>query len=238
MANRSEIVAIENQKTIYCFLQIDYTDTTIRFHMFDNPIILFGSLNKVSGVYHKAVAYNVLVNNQIKKTYITRTNEKFINADGQEIPIIEVFNPCEVLPDAFYHIRAKNPNYSNYCITYPVAAATYIEPIVHNMSTLIGDLQSRRVVRHLPIEEIIPKAPPPKKTIVPQRVINTFIESAVEKGDSCPITMATLEKLDTFVTPCWHVMSLSAKRWIDEKSQCPSCKQPCQSDNIMQWIPL
>jgi hypothetical protein len=238
MANRSEIVAIENQKTIYCFLQIDYTDTTIQFHIFENPSTLFGPVNKVSAEYHKAVAYNVLVNNEIKKTYITRTNEKFINANGQEIQIIQLFNPCEILPDAFYHIRTKNPLYSNYYITYPLTAGTYIEPIVHNMSTLIGDLQSRRVVRHLPIEEIIPRAPPPKKTIVPQRVINTFIESAIEKGECCPITMTPLEKSNTFVTPCWHSMSLSAKRWIDEKSQCPLCKQPCQSDNIMQWIPL
>jgi hypothetical protein len=72
---------------------------------------------------------------------------------------------------------------------------------------------------------------------IPQRVLNAFIESAIAKNESCPITMMPIEKGDAIVTPCYHILSKDAgERWISMKNQCPTCKQSCTSNETHKWI--
>ena len=76
-----------------------------------------------------------------------------------------------------------------------------------------------------------------KSQQIPQRVLNGFIESAIAKNESCPITMMPIKKDDAIVTPCYHILSKDAgERWISMKNQCPTCKQSCSSNETHKWI--
>ena len=76
-----------------------------------------------------------------------------------------------------------------------------------------------------------------QKQGIPQRVLNAFIESAIAKNESCPITLMPIEKNDAIVTPCYHILSKDAgEKWISMKNQCPTCKHSCSRSETQKWV--
>ena len=76
-----------------------------------------------------------------------------------------------------------------------------------------------------------------QKQGIPQRVLNAFIESAIAKNESCPITLMPIEKNDAIVTPCYHILSKDAgEQWISMKNQCPTCKHSCSRSETLKWV--
>jgi hypothetical protein len=83
--------------------------------------------------------------------------------------------------------------------------------------------------------------PPTIKTntsssIIPQHIVNQYIEGLVAKKEACPITMNELQKNTTCITPCGHAMThSSAKHWIQDAHSCPVCRLPVSESQLQVW---
>ncbi len=67
---------------------------------------------------------------------------------------------------------------------------------------------------------------------IPKYIADVLVKNAIEKEESCPITMETLTNDSTTITSCFHLFEKTAiETWLnDEKnhSKCPVCKQVCK----------
>jgi hypothetical protein len=74
--------------------------------------------------------------------------------------------------------------------------------------------------------------------LLPQRIVNGFIEGILAGGHECPIEMCPMEKQNTCLTPCGHVMTYSsASRWIEGAHSCPECRSPLEVEQLQCWKP-
>ena len=169
---------------------------------------------------------------EIYSTNIEYTGEFLIHRPqlmnlGVKLPICRLANAHRILPSLYSHIvtAIHDEDYEQYLI--PIEDNTQLPTI-------------RRPARHLPLHEIFPREITRQvvKPPVPQRVVNVFIESAIAKGDTCPVSMYELECSTSHVTPCWHILSETAIQWVEERGECPLCKQTCSVDSLLQWREL
>jgi hypothetical protein len=67
-----------------------------------------------------------------------------------------------------------------------------------------------------------------KTVVLPSRVLRIFLEDAINKGESCPITMDDINLETARVTSCFHIFQGNAiQKWLETSSECPVCKQSC-----------
>jgi hypothetical protein len=89
--------------------------------------------------------------------------------------------------------------------------------------------------------EPIPRPPPvlptrPPIQLLPQRIVNGFIEGVLAKDETCPIEMVPLTKENTCITPCGHALSVeSAKEWVTTAHTCPVCRSGVEVSQLQQW---
>ena len=71
-----------------------------------------------------------------------------------------------------------------------------------------------------------PAAPAPT-TFAPRYVVDLLKRDAVQKGESCPISMTPFQECEsTTVTSCFHLFeTTSISAWLQGHSTCPVCKQ-------------
>jgi hypothetical protein len=64
---------------------------------------------------------------------------------------------------------------------------------------------------------------------VSKRVEAIVIKDALEKGETCPITLSPLTNENACcVSPCYHVFDKeSITKWISQNNNCPLCKEKC-----------
>jgi hypothetical protein len=75
-------------------------------------------------------------------------------------------------------------------------------------------------------------------TQIPQHIVNSYIEGLIQKGECCPITLTTLQKDNTCITPCGHAMLLhSVEHWIRDAHSCPVCRLPVSENQLQVWKP-
>jgi hypothetical protein len=72
-----------------------------------------------------------------------------------------------------------------------------------------------------------PSSAPPASTFAPRYVLELLKRDAVQKGDSCPISMTPFQECEsTTVTSCFHLFETeSITAWLQGHPTCPVCKQ-------------
>ena len=86
----------------------------------------------------------------------------------------------------------------------------------------------------------IPIAPPIQSKAssgkIPQHILNTYIQTLIDKQENCPIEMTQFTKESVRITPCGHAMSANAAEyWITYKHSCPVCRQNCSVEELQKW---
>ncbi len=124
----------------------------------------------------------------------------------------------------------KSFKYVNNIGIYPCAAllnwmgkftTEYIRGMTHN----------RMIFTSLkPIEDVLEKKP---ITPIPLFVATSLLTSAIQKGETCPISMEELTIGNAAVTSCFHIFDrLSIQNWMTDHSTCPICKQDCALTDV------
>ena len=63
---------------------------------------------------------------------------------------------------------------------------------------------------------------------IPKRIAQIILEDAVNKGESCPITMDDISIDNCMITSCFHIFDGPAlTTWLTKKAECPVCKAAC-----------
>jgi hypothetical protein len=71
------------------------------------------------------------------------------------------------------------------------------------------------------------------KPKIPQHIIDVYIQSLIDKKETCPINMEPLEKGKISITPCGHVMNASSVEcWMRANHSCPVCRSPCSAEQL------
>lgn len=240
-------IAVHVQGEHYCIFLLQKYENKVRFIILENPKQIFGDLVKASGFSQDIQLISVeRISSRANSTHryfqstMTFTGEVLKdNLENSVIPIVFFNNSCTILPSVYTNLKQK-ADLSTSKYTYKYSGREV-------MTTVFPT--PRRPARHLPIEEIFGSAGITEnkentnasgvtQTLVPQRVINTFIEGVISKNETCPVMIMPLEKETTIITPCWHAMSIEAKRWIERKECCPVCKQECKLSQLMNWIDI
>jgi hypothetical protein len=76
----------------------------------------------------------------------------------------------------------------------------------------------------------------PTKIAVPKHVLHTFMESSIDKGVECPITMEKLIKDNIAYTVCGHLFERGGiDTAVRVSGKCPTCRTPLGSADICGW---
>lgn len=68
-----------------------------------------------------------------------------------------------------------------------------------------------------------PKAPQPQQPSLTTYAATLMIEAAIQRGDTCPVTLAPLTSVALLVPPCGHILSEAAR---PTNNMCPVCRAP------------
>ena len=73
-----------------------------------------------------------------------------------------------------------------------------------------------------------------KHAPIPEFVCRALIREAIEKGDTCPISLTEFSHtMAISVTSCYHLFEQEAlDQWLHSHSSCPVCKQVCSSTTV------
>lgn len=81
------------------------------------------------------------------------------------------------------------------------------------------------------------QSPPPQPTSVapaiPKHILQVFVDAAIAKEETCPITLDPLTRATAACLPCGHLVDHeSLKRAVQERKCCPVCRTPGTIDQI------
>jgi hypothetical protein len=77
---------------------------------------------------------------------------------------------------------------------------------------------------------------PAKKITLPKHVLHTFMESSIDKGVECPITMEKLTKDNITYTVCGHLFERGGiDTAVRISGKCPTCRTPLGPADICGW---
>ena len=145
-------------------------------------------------------------------------NKLVVNSHIGPIPVLRQSSPCELYGNTFVFLHTDM--YASY--RFPCKANTFLDaPIAPGGGGGGADL---------PVAPVIHKR-------IPQHILNSYIQSLVDKHENCPVEMSPLTKESTRITPCGHAMSASAAEcWITYKHSCPVCREECSIQELQQWV--
>jgi hypothetical protein len=191
----------------------------------------------------------------LKPTNTSRENPFYfaIQNDGDtKSRTVTIYNPRATVNThtdvAFWFTGAwlckKSSNHSLQAVI-PILAASDAKPFkfvknigIYPCATLMNwmnkfspeymqEMTRRRIVftSLKPIEdvpEIKPIAP------IPLFAATALVTLAIQKGETCPISMEELQIGKAAVTSCYHIFDRTCiQNWMNEHSTCPICKQVC-----------
>lgn len=247
-------IALKCRQNGYCVLQMDsYLHVTIsnlwQPTILSTPRLLFPTLQTVQmpgELFGLSNPLDIHIrrtssrhNPELLPTKLIYMGNTLVNDNRSvQIPVCRLVNAHQVLPSLYSQIvtAIHDEDYAPYLIHIN----SQDDPSPEDGEDVHLPTVVRRPARRLPIRELFEGSEPTakKEPPVPQRVLNTFIESAVAKKETCPVSMNELETEGTRVTPCWHLISEMAVRWIEERGECPMCKQSCSIASLMRWCRL
>lgn len=71
---------------------------------------------------------------------------------------------------------------------------------------------------------------------IPVFVRDLLVKSAIEKNESCAITLQPFSQLSSLgITPCFHLFDyVSIQRWIGEHHKCPTCRASLRTVHLYE----
>uniref|UniRef100_A0A6C0HER9 RING-type domain-containing protein n=1 Tax=viral metagenome TaxID=1070528 RepID=A0A6C0HER9_9ZZZZ len=67
------------------------------------------------------------------------------------------------------------------------------------------------------------------KSVIPVHIMKVYIQSLIDKGETCPISLESFEIDKTCITSCGHALSKSsAETWFLKNTSCPVCRASCE----------
>lgn len=152
-----------------------------------------------------------MIGNEVKPL-ILKYNKASIGTLGGEIPVMKLSSPCEVLGSAFTWLHTEA--YADYRFRCQAGSV----------------LPSAQ--EHTPQQVSLT----PLWRPIPQHIVNTYIETMIEKQEQCPIEMTLLTKETAVLTPCGHGLSAAAAEcWIRDAHSCPVCRLACSVVQLQRW---
>jgi hypothetical protein len=138
------------------------------------------------------------------------------------IPVVRLQNDTIVLPTKFAHL--DRPIVAHYRFILKLGSVSSAQAATVHVP-----------MHHPPSNISTPSRPPPNR-LLPQRIVNGFIEGILAKEEPCPIEMIPLTKENICVTPCGHTMSFeSAQAWVKLAHTCPVCRGGVELYELQQW---
>lgn len=161
------------------------------------------------------------------KTRIEFEPFEFRSVDGHVIlPILTLSNSTVVLPSEFKTIPEHGPG-----TPYSISIAHYSTRLASSSIP-----QTQTPTPSAPVSRSRPSSPP-KTSALPQYLVNMVIEAAVQKGDTCPVSLEPLTKASVRLTPCGHLVSHpAAEHWLSNAHSCPVCRQDLAKEALMKWV--
>jgi hypothetical protein len=115
--------------------------------------------------------------------------------------------------------------FNNYCIKYDLSG--FMIPLfkISEPHKILGDIYCDL---HLDQYDTyrFNLFPYKNSKIIPEHVAKVYIQSLINKGENCPISMEPLDIKNTFLTSCGHALSQSsADVWFAKNTTCPVCRE-------------
>ena len=132
------------------------------------------------------------------------------------VPVLHIPNSTVILPSEFKIIGEGSTRYG---------------------LTLYFDHLLPQIQTPSPISSSRPNSAQKTVSALPQHLVNTVIEAAIEKVSSCPVSLEPLTKASARLTPCGHLVShLAAEHWLSNAHSCPVCRQDLVKVALMKWV--
>ncbi len=138
------------------------------------------------------------------------------------LPILSVSDPSKLLWEG--NVGLFTEGCEQYYEWLQFQTPIHYRPIIHNR---IPQRDSDHWIEDgSPGSPTVPVAPTP--TAVPLFVAETLTEKAILAGETCPISLETLQKGAVAVTSCFHLFQAEAlAEWRTKHPSCPVCKKEC-----------
>jgi len=141
---------------------------------------------------------------------ITRTSKYLSSERHAIIPVYEMTTPNMVLPDRFYSVYMGNDRQREWHFLgaeFPSSLSASASP-----SSLSAS----------------PVAPAQEQ--IPRHIFKVFVEAAIAKKETCPITMEEITMENVGMTPCGHLFDKAALQMaLRTRNTCPQCRAPLTS---------
>ena len=146
---------------------------------------------------------------------VTRTSKYLSSERHAIIPVYEMTTPNMVLPDRFYDVYMGNDRRREWhflAAEFPSAAVAGVPAIAANRPSAP------------PSPSRAPLAQPQQ---IPPHVFKVFVEAAIAKKETCPITMEEITMENVAMTPCGHLFDKTALQMaLRTRNTCPQCRAP------------
>jgi hypothetical protein len=151
---------------------------------------------------------------------VTRTSKYLSSERHAIIPVYEMSTPNMVLPDRFYDVYMGNDRRREWhflAAEFPSAAAGVPAPV-----------PAPPIAAHRPSAPPSPSpAPLTQPQQIPPHVFKVFVEAAIAKKETCPITMEEITMENVAMTPCGHLFDKTALQMaLRTRNTCPQCRAP------------
>jgi hypothetical protein len=144
---------------------------------------------------------------------VTRTGKYLSSERHAIIPVYEMTTPNMVLPDSFYAVFMGNDKRRKWHFLgaefpssdpspAPAPAVAAHRSSAHPSPAVLA--QSQQIPRH---------------------IFKVFVEAAIAKKETCPITMEEITMENVAITPCGHLFDKTALQVsLRSRNTCPQCR--------------
>jgi hypothetical protein len=151
---------------------------------------------------------------------VTRTGKYLSSERHAIIPVYEMTTPNMVLPDRFYHVYMGNDKRREWHFLgaeFPSAAA----------AAGVSAAAVAPIPVHRPSAAPSPSSLSAQPQQIPPHVFKVFVEAAIAKKETCPITMEEITMENVAMTPCGHLFYKTALQMaLCTRNTCPQCRAP------------
>lgn len=150
-------------------------------------------------------------------TNMVKRTSKYLSSERHAIiPVYEMTTPNLVLPDRFYDVYMGNDKRREWHflgVEFPsVTASAPPRPSAPPSS---------------PRTAAAPAPASAEAHQIPRHVFKVFVEAAIAKKETCPITMDEITMENVAMTPCGHLFDKTALQMaLRTRNTCPQCRAP------------
>jgi len=180
-------------------------------------------------------------NNKIYLTEISYDNHYIhFNNSSIKLPVLKLKHSCVVLQKEFIKLEEDlNMHYSfimkpSHPIVFPSVTQNIL--IERENARRMAEQAAEEFLRREIYTASVPAVPAVNKQFIPQHVINTYLQSVLDKKEDCPISCVEMNRETICMTHCGHAMCYKyAIEWMKYKQLCPVCRVPCTEKQLQLY---